>query len=376
MAGIYIHIPYCKTLCHYCNFHRSILAENTGGFLDALVKEIELRKNYLSDELIETIYFGGGTPSILDFRQINMLISAIYNNFKVNDNPEITLEANPDDLSLDCLQELMDNSSVNRLSIGIQSFHDEDLKLMNRRHSSVQAVESVQYAQKTGFTNISIDLIYGLPGLTSDKWISNLKRAFGLNIQHISAYHLTFEPGTLFHRYLNEGSISQPSEDESLKQFELLTSMAEKNRFIHYEISNFAKQGYFSVHNTNYWRQKKYLGIGPSAHSYDLNSRQWNISDNDKYIEGINRNIPVTEKEILDTGTKYNDYLLTSLRTMWGMDLDYIKKSFGPQYSDYITGKSKKFLDAGNMLKDRTVLKLTGKGMFISDYIISELMLP
>ncbi len=376
MAGIYIHIPYCKTLCHYCNFHRSILAENTGGFLDALVKEIELRKNYLSDELIETIYFGGGTPSILDFRQINMLISAIYNNFKVNDNPEITLEANPDDLSLDCLQELMDNSSVNRLSIGIQSFHDEDLKLMNRRHSSVQAVESVQYAQKTGFTNISIDLIYGLPGLTSDKWISNLKRAFGLNIQHISAYHLTFEPGTLFHRYLNEGSISQPSEDESLKQFELLTSMAEKNRFIHYEISNFAKQGYFSVHNTNYWRQKKYLGIGPSAHSYDLNSRQWNISDNDKYIEGINRNIPVTEKEILDTGTKYNDYLLTSLRTMWGMDLDYIKKSFGPQYSDYITGKSKKFLDAGNMLKDRTVLKLTVKGMFISDYIISELMLP
>ncbi len=376
MAGIYIHIPFCKTLCHYCNFHRSVLTENTGGFINALVKEIELRKNYLGDELIETIYFGGGTPSVLDFRQINMLISSIYNNFKVNDNPEITLEANPDDLSRDYLRELMDNSAVNRLSIGIQSFYDEDLKLMNRRHNSVQAAESVKYAQKTGFTNISIDLIYGLPGLTSDKWISNLKQAFGFDIQHISAYHLAFEPGTLFFHYLGEGRISQPSEDESLKQFELLTSMAQKNRFIHYEISNFAKQGCFSVHNTNYWKQKKYLGIGPSAHSYDLNSRQWNIADNDKYIEGINKNNPVTEKEILDTATKYNDYLLTSLRTMWGMDLDYIKNSFGPQYSDHITGKSKKFLDAGNMLKDRTILKLTGKGMFISDYIISELILP
>jgi oxygen-independent coproporphyrinogen-3 oxidase len=376
MAGVYIHIPFCKTLCHYCNFHRSILTENISVFLYALVREIELRKTYLKDDLIETIYFGGGTPSILDIRGINMLISAIYNNFKVNDNPEVTLEANPDDLSRDYLQGLMENSPVNRLSIGIQSFYDEDLKLMNRRHNSMQAAESVKCAQKTGFTNISIDLIYGLPGLTLDKWISNLKQAFGLNIQHISAYHLTFEPGTLFHRYLSKGRISQPSEDESLKQFESLTSLAQKNRFIHYEISNFAKEGYFSVHNTNYWRQKKYLGIGPSAHSYNLNSRQWNIADNNKYIKGINLNNPFTEKEILDTGTKFNDYLLTSLRTMWGIDLDYIKNSFGSEYSEYIAGKSKKFIYAGNMVKDRNIIKLTVKGMFISDYIISELLFP
>ncbi len=376
MAGIYIHIPYCRKLCHYCNFHRSLLIKNISVFLDALVKEIEIRKNYLGHELIETIYFGGGTPSILNIREINLIISAIYNNFKVNDNPEITLEANPDDLGRDYLEGLMNNTPVNRLSIGIQSFYDDDLKLMNRRHSSLQAAESVEHAQKTGFSNISIDLIYGLPGLTTGKWISNLQQAFRLNVQHISAYHLTFEPGTLFYRFFNEGKLSQPSEDESFKQFEVLTSLAQKNRFIHYEVSNFAKEGYFSIHNTNYWRQKKYLGIGPSAHSYDYNSRQWNIADNKKYIEGINKGNPITKKETLATTTKFNDYLLTSLRTMWGIDLRYIKNIFGLKYSDYITLKSKKFIDADNMIKDRTILKLTNRGIFISDYIISELMFP
>jgi oxygen-independent coproporphyrinogen-3 oxidase len=376
MAGIYIHIPYCRKLCHYCNFHRSLLIKNISVLLDALVKEIEIRKNYLGHELIETIYFGGGTPSILNIREINLIISAIYNNFKVNDNPEITLEANPDDLGREYLQGLMNNTTVNRLSIGIQSFYDNDLKLMNRRHSSLQAAESVEHAQKTGFSNISIDLIYGLPGLTTDKWISNLQQAFRLNVQHISAYHLTFEPGTLFYRFLNEGKLSQPSEDESFKQFEVLTSLAQKNRFIHYEISNFAKEGYFSIHNTNYWRQKKYLGIGPSAHSYNYNSRQWNIADNKKYVEGVNKGNPITKKETLATTTKFNDYLLTSLRTMWGIDLRYIKNIFGLKYSDYITRKSKKFIDADNMIKDRTILKLTNRGIFISDYIISELMFP
>jgi len=376
MAGIYIHIPFCRKLCHYCNFHRSILIKDVSVFPDALVKEIELRKNYLDNELIETIYFGGGTPSILDIRQISLIISQIYNNFKVNDNPEITLEANPDDLGMDYLQGLMNGTPVNRLSIGIQSFYDDDLKLMNRRHNSLQAAESVKNAQKTGFSNISIDLIYGLPGMTTDKWISNLQQAFTLNVQHISAYHLTFEPGTLFYRFLSEGRLSRLSEDESLKQFKVLTSLAQKNRFIHYEISNFAREGYYAVHNTNYWRQKKYLGIGPSAHSYNYNSRQWNIADNKKYIDGINKGSPFTEKETLDTTTKFNDYLLTSLRTMWGIDLRYIKNSFGPQYSDSLAGKSKKFLDAGSMLRDRTILKLTNRGIFISDYIISELMFP
>jgi oxygen-independent coproporphyrinogen-3 oxidase len=376
MAGIYIHIPFCRKLCHYCNFHRSIISKDLKGFLNALVREIEIKRNYLGGELIKTIYFGGGTPSILDINEIELIISAIYNNFKLSKNTEITLEANPDDLSRDYLQRLMNNTPVNRISIGIQSFYDEDLKLMNRRHSSLQALESVKNAQKTGFSNISIDLIYGLPGLTHEKWMSNLRHAFNLDIQHISAYHLTFEPGTLFYRFLSEGKLSHPSEDESLKQFEILTGMAQKNRFIHYEISNFAKKGYYSVHNTNYWRQKKYLGIGPSAHSYNFNSRQWNIADNNKYIEGINKGNKYIEKEILDATTKFNDYLLTSLRTMWGIDLRYIKNSFGSKYSDHIKSKSKKFLDAGNIIKLKSTLKLSKKGIFISDYIISELMFP
>jgi oxygen-independent coproporphyrinogen-3 oxidase len=374
MAGIYIHIPFCRKLCHYCNFHRSTLTKNINAFLNALVKEIEIRKNYLGDELIETIYFGGGTPSILDIPEINLIISTIHNNFKLNDNPEITLEANPDDLNRDYLQGLINNTPVNRLSIGVQSFYDDDLKLMNRRHSSLQAEESVKNARETGFSNISIDLIYGLPEMNTDKWISNLKKSFSLDIQHISAYHLTFEPGTLFYRFLSEGILAQPTEDESFNQFQVLTRLAQKNKFIHYEISNFAKEGYFSVHNTNYWRQKKYLGIGPSAHSYNYNSRQWNIADNKKYVEGINRGTPFTEIETLDTTTKFNDYLLTSLRTMWGVDLHYIKKSFGLKYLNYIYVKSKKFIDAGNIVKDKTILKLTNRGIFIADYIITELM--
>jgi oxygen-independent coproporphyrinogen-3 oxidase len=374
MAGIYIHIPFCRKLCHYCNFHRSALTKNINAFLNALVKEIEIRKNYLGDELIETIYFGGGTPSILDIPEINLIISTIHNNFKLNDNPEITLEANPDDLNRDYLQGLINNTPVNRLSIGVQSFYDGDLKLMNRRHSSLQAEESVKNARETGFSNISIDLIYGLPEMNTDKWISNLKKSFSLDIQHISAYHLTFEPGTLFYRFLSEGILAQPTEDESFNQFQVLTRLAQKNKFIHYEISNFAKEGYFSVHNTNYWRQKKYLGIGPSAHSYNYNSRQWNIADNKKYVEGINRGTPFTEIETLDTTTKFNDYLLTSLRTMWGVDLHYIKKSFGLKYLNYIYVKSKKFIDAGNIVKDKTILKLTNRGIFIADYIITELM--
>jgi len=374
MAGIYIHIPFCRKLCHYCGFHRSVLIKNINAFLNALVKEIEIRKNYLDRESIETIYFGGGTPSILEIPEINLIILAIYNNFKVNNNPEITLEANPDDLDADYLQGLMNNTPVNRLSIGIQSFYDDDLKLMNRRHNSLQAAESVKYARETGFSNISIDLIYGLPGLTTDKWVSNLQHAFKLDVQHISAYHLTFEPGTIFYKLLSEGKLLKLSEDESLKQFKSLTNLAKKNRFIHYEVSNFAKEGYFSIHNTNYWRQKKYLGIGPSAHSYNYNSRQWNIADNIKYIEGINKCNPFTEKETLNTTMKFNDYLLTSLRTMWGIDLSYIKNSFGSKYSDYIISNTKKFLDAGSMVKKNTNLKLTNRGIFISDYIISELM--
>jgi len=375
MAGIYIHIPYCRKLCHYCDFHRSIHAGDINSFLDALIKEIELRDNYLDNEPVETIYFGGGTPSILKISEINLVTDKISDKFSLTGNPEITFEANPDDLNSRYLYELKNSTLINRLSIGTQSFNDADLKLMNRRHNSLQALQSVKDAHKAGFSNISIDLIYGIPGMSASKWETNIRQAINLGVQHISAYHLTFETGTLFYKYLNEGKLIRLSEDESLKQYETLTDLTRKNKFIHYEISNFAKEGYYSIHNSNYWKQKKYMGIGPSAHSYNLISRQWNVADNKKYIDGINKGIPSVKKETPGTKARFNEYLLTSLRTLWGTDMKYIEETFGKEYSDYVSARILKFLSAGTMIQDKSVLRLTNRGKFISDYIISELVI-
>jgi len=374
MAGIYIHIPFCRKLCHYCDFHRSIHTGNINAFLDALIKEIDLRENYLVNEPAETIYFGGGTPSILKIPEINLVIAKLSEKFRLAPDAEITFEANPDDLTTDYLNELRKSTIINRLSIGVQSFNDADLALMNRRHNSLQSVQCVKDAQRAGFSNISIDLIYGIPGMTAGKWTANLRHAINLDVPHISAYHLTFEPGTAFYKYLSEGKFTRPTEDESLKQYEILMNITRKNKFIHYEISNFAKEGLYSRHNTNYWKQKKYLGLGPSAHSYNLISRQWNIADNKKYIDGINKGFPFTEKETLGIKTRFNDYLLTSLRTMWGADLKYIENTFGTEYSAYLSARITKFLSAKTMIKDINILRLTDKGKFISDYIISDLI--
>ncbi len=340
-----------------------------------LIKEAGIRRGYLDNEPVETVYFGGGTPSVLSIGQLSEITGAIYKTFDVNDNAEITLEANPDDLNAGYLAALRNNSGINRLSIGIQSFFDEYLKLMNRRHDSMQALQSVKLSRKAGFSNISIDLIYGLPGMTTKKWSSNLLQTFNLGIQHISAYHLSFEPGTVFYKSLNEGKLSLLSEDESLEQYELLVELSGNRGFINYEISNFALEDYFSIHNTGYWKQKKYLGIGPSAHSYNLISRQWNISDNEKYIKGIMSGDPRFEIEILDTRSKYNDYVLTSLRTMWGADINYIRNSFGRHYAEFILDKSRAFPEANIMLHDNNILRLTTRGRFISNYIISELII-
>lgn len=375
MAGIYIHIPFCRKLCHYCNFHRSTNIRNSKVLINALINEIRLKKDYLENDPVETIYFGGGTPSILNIKELLSITGAIYKTFKVIKNAEITLEANPDDLSKKYLNNLKNYTAINRLSIGIQSFYDEDLKLMNRRHDSMQALQSVKLSQEAGFANISIDLIYGLPGMTSKKWYSNLLQVFNLNVQHISAYHLTFEPGTVFNKLLNEGKLTPIPEEESMEQYELLLDVSKTRGFVHYEISNFALEDYFSQHNSNYWKQKKYLGIGPSAHSYNIASREWNIADNKKYIEGINSGKPMIETETLDTKSKYNDYILTSLRTMWGADINYIRESFGSEYGEFILNKSKTFSEDNIILQDNNILRLTPRGQFISNYIISELII-
>jgi oxygen-independent coproporphyrinogen-3 oxidase len=374
MAGIYIHVPYCKKLCHYCDFYRSLYTGDTVAYTDALAREIELREDYLDKESIETIYFGGGTPSVLEINELNLITDKIGQKFSVTDGAEVTLEANPDDLTASYIHELKQDTLINRLSIGIQSFNDAELKLMNRRHNALQAFESVKEAKNAGFTNISIDLIYGIPGMTAGGWTKTLQHAMDLGVTHISAYHLTFEPGTVFYEYLNKGKLIAPTEDESLRQYGILVETANKNRFIHYEISNFAREGYFSLHNSNYWKQKKYMGLGPSAHSYNLVSRQWNVADNKKYMDSINKGITCARRETLDTKTRFNDYLLTSLRTMWGTDLEYIEGAFGPEYVDYMEAGITKFLSAGTMKRKKSVLTLTDRGKFISDYIISELI--
>ncbi len=374
MAGIYVHIPFCKKLCYYCDFHFTVSFKNKDAVINSILKEIGLRKMYLAGDEIATIYLGGGTPSVLDRDEINAVFEAIYKNYNVSESAEITLEANPDDLSPEYLKMLYEDSPVNRLSIGVQSFRDMDLKMMNRRHNATEAISVVHNSQKAGFDNINIDLIYGIPGLDFAGWKENLAKAFLLEIQHISAYHLTFEPKTVFSRFLSQGKIKPVEESLSYRQFEWLLTQTSKQGFIHYEISNFAKEGFFSQHNTNYWRHEKYLGIGPSAHSFDLSARQWNIANNTRYVEALENDTLPFEKEIITPGIGYNDYLLTSLRTMWGAKLTHITEKYGQKFADYFIQQSGKFIANGEMVREEDDFVLSRKGKFMSDYIISDLM--
>lgn len=374
MAGIYVHIPFCRKLCYYCDFHFSVSFKKKEAVVESILKEIELQKNYLGKEKINTIYLGGGTPSVLNIQEINAIFETIYRNFNISEDVEVTMEVNPDDLKPEYLKALYEVSPVKRLSIGIQSFRDEDLKMMNRRHTVNEAITSVRNSQEAGFVNINIDLIYGIPGLSMNAWKNNLEEAFHLGIQHISAYHLTFEPKTVFWRYVSQGKLKPIKENLSLKQFKWLVQETSHHGFIHYEISNFAREGYLSKHNTNYWKHEKYLGIGPSAHSYNLTSRQWNVANNTKYVEVLANNSIPFEKEELDAETNYNDYLLTSLRTMWGADIIHMKKVAGEKYTAYFVQQSQKFIDNGEMVRNGDSFVLNLKGKFMADYIISELM--
>jgi oxygen-independent coproporphyrinogen-3 oxidase len=371
MSGIYIHIPFCKQACHYCDFHFSTSMKKKDEMVLALAKEMQMRKNESEMEVVETIYFGGGTPSVLTSEEIDFLIAAVYENYTVIENPEITLEANPDDLSSGRILELS-KSKINRLSIGIQSFFEDDLRMMNRAHNSEEAQKCLEEATSY-FDNISVDLIYGVPGMSNEKWKQNIEKALSFGIPHISSYALTVEPKTALKKLIDTGKIAEPNDEVAQEHFMILVETLEADDFIHYELSNFGKENYFSKNNSAYWLGKKYIGIGPSAHSYDGVSRSWNIANNPLYIKSIDAGKLPNEIEILSVSDRYNEYIMTGLRTIWGVSLGRIETEFGQSYLDYLTKQSQKFLEDEFLFIENDILKPTKKGKFLTDGIASDL---
>ena len=373
MSGIYIHIPFCKQACHYCDFHFSTSMKKKEEIVLALAKEMELRKDEFQNEVVETIYFGGGTPSVLTIDDIRFLIDTVYKHFKVIENPEITLEANPDDLDEETILQYA-NSPINRLSIGIQSFFEDDLQLMNRAHNSAEAKKCLAFATQY-FDNISIDLIYGMPNMSNEKWLQNIETAISYNIPHISSYALTVEPKTALHKMIKSGTIPNLDDDLVQQHFHILIDKLQENGFVHYELSNFGKPNYFSKNNTAYWLGKKYIGIGPSAHSFNGESRSWNVSNNSLYLKAIAENKLPSESEILSKTDQYNEYIMTGLRTIWGVSLEKIETEFGSNYLDYLKQQTEKYI-SDNLLKvENNILKTTKKGKFLCDGIASDLFL-
>lgn len=379
MSGIYIHIPFCKQACHYCDFHFSTSMKKKDEMVLALAKEIQLRKNEFANEVVETIYFGGGTPSVLENSELKLLIDTVYENYKVSENPEITLEANPDDLTdLSVRAEsrtIFENYreiGINRLSIGIQSFFEEDLKMMNRAHNSAEAIKCLQEATKY-FDNISLDLIYGIPGMSNEMWKQNIETALSFGIPHISSYALTVEPKTALKKLIDAGKIAEPQDEVASNHFMILVETLQKNGFIHYELSNFGKENYFSKNNSAYWLGKKYIGIGPSAHSYDGEKRGWNVANNSLYLKSIQNDILPIETEILSKSDRYNEYIMTGLRTIWGVSLERIENEFGSEYLDYLNKQAQKFLNDELVYISDNILRPTAKGKFLTDGIASDL---
>jgi oxygen-independent coproporphyrinogen-3 oxidase len=377
--GIYIHIPFCKQACHYCDFHFSTSLKKKKELIDALAKEIELRKDEFKNKTVETIYFGGGTPSLLTIDELRLLIDEVCKNYNVAENPEITLEANPDDLvsvraQSKTIFEDYKNVGINRLSIGIQSFFEADLKLMNRAHNAEEAKNCLQEATKH-FKNISIDLIYGIPGLTNENWIKNIETVLSFNIPHISSYALTVEPKTALDAFIKKGLVKNVDDDLAQQQFHILIEKLEASGFVHYELSNFGKPNYFSKNNSAYWQGKPYLGIGPSAHSFNGNERGWNVRNNSKYIQSIEQNILPIETEILSVTDKYNEYVMTGLRTVWGISLEKVERDFGKKYKIYLLKQAEKHLLEHLLYLDDGKLLVTKKGRFLSDGIASDLFM-
>ena len=373
MAGIYLHIPFCIQRCSYCNFFSVVSINLVNEVINAIIKELSIRKDYLKNEPVQTIYFGGGTPSLLTIQQIEKLLNTVYTNFPVEQNAEITFEANPDDLTKNYLFDLKE-VGINRLSIGIQSFDDDKLKILNRRHNATQAHEAVREAQKAGFSNISIDLIYGLPFQSLDEWETDLDKAFSLSIQHLSAYGLTFEEKTLLSKQKEKKIIEPADEELMIEMYELLLEESSKKGFDAYEISNFSLPGFYSRHNSSYWNQTAYLGVGPSAHSYNGISRQWNVAAIQKYTEGILKNSSFYEQEILSLEDRYNEYVLLGLRTKNGINIDALEQNFGTELKDFCLENIKTFIDNEKAYRCGSFLRLNTKGKLISDTIIAQLM--
>ncbi len=373
MPGIYIHIPFCKKRCSYCDFYTEIAPKYIPRMIESICKEIELKANYLKTKGIDTIYFGGGTPSVLKPQQFSAIFNTIHSFFEISENAEITFEANPDDLTIDFFKSI-NKLPFNRLSIGIQSFDNGDLTRINRRHNGNQAINAVCNAQNAGYNNISIDLIYGLPFQTIQKWENQLDIALNLNIQHISAYGLTYEKGTKLWEQRENHEILAVDDDTMNEMYLLLVKKMKENGFEAYEISNFALSGYRSKHNSSYWKQEPYIGIGPSAHSYNIVSRQWNIPSILDYMNAIENNKGFFESEVLSIAEQYNDYVMISLRTMEGVDMEYISRKFGHVFRNECLQNSRLFLENSQLELIDNHLKLTTKGVLISNQILINLM--
>jgi oxygen-independent coproporphyrinogen III oxidase len=369
MAGIYIHIPFCKKACHYCNFHFSTSTQLKDEFINALVQEVELQKDYLT-EPIQTIYIGGGTPSILSISDVETIINALQYSFTLASGIEMTLEANPDDITIEKII-AWKNLGINRLSIGIQSFVAADLQWMNRAHDVAQAKQCIEDAIKNGITNLSIDLIYGTPNLSNEDWIMNIKTAAAMGIQHLSCYALTVEPNTALEKMILQKKKAPVDANKAATQFEILMNLAPKLGFEHYEISNFAKKGFRSLHNSSYWQGKSYLGLGPSAHSFNGSTRQWNVANNALYIQSLKNNIVPFEIETLTIKEQCNEYIMTSLRTIEGLDIGLIEKL----YKVKMAAKVEKYLSAKLMILENNFLTLTNAGKLRADGIAADLFM-
>ena len=372
MAGIYLHIPFCKQACNYCDFHFSTSMKMKVDFVKAIIQEIELRKDVFANKFISSIYFGGGTPSLLSIEELNMIFEKLYRSFKINADVEITLESNPDDLNFNKILQLKD-TPINRLSIGVQSFRDEDLKYMNRAHTATEALNSIKVAQDIGFQNITIDLIYGTPGMSNEDWKYNLRKSFTLNLPHISCYALTVEEKTPLYYQILKKNISPVDEQQSADQFKILMDEMLRYGYEQYEISNFCKDNSYSKHNSSYWRKDHYLGIGPSAHSYFGNSRLWNVSNNVKYINALSESVLPLVNENLNTQDMYNEYVMTSLRTKWGCSLIQIEKDYPRFFLNYFKVQIKSHEINGNVIENKGVYRLSEKGKLIADRITSDL---
>ncbi|NUO01563.1 MAG: radical SAM family heme chaperone HemW [Saprospiraceae bacterium] len=375
MSGIYFHIPFCKQACHYCNFHFSTSLRQKTPLLNAMLRELELRRDYPGDAVVQTLYLGGGTPSLLEIDELHRLFEHIYRLFPVAPDAEVTLEANPDDLTAAKIAALR-QTPVNRLSIGIQSFSDADLQFMNRAHNSGEAQRCIEMALNAGFTDLSLDLIYGTPGMSDAQWVANIETVLAFDVPHLSCYCLTVEPQTALDHFVKKGKARPVDDAQAARQLEYLMHRLNTAGYEHYEISNFAKPGRYSRHNTSYWTGEAYLGIGPSAHSFNGVSRQWNVANNARYIQALEPELPdwkaLFELETLTPEQRYNEYVMTSLRTQWGCDLARIR-NMGKRFEAFFMREVVPFLEDGSVHRRGEVFLLTQKGKLIGDYVASEL---